>query len=534
MRNHTTIQHRRGTETEWNIANPVLAFGEIGVEATGAIIRHKVGDGATPWQGLSYAQGTPGDKGDPGRSAYQVAIDGGFVGTEDQWVASLKGPKGDAGDVRFEGISPGITVGTNSVLIGDKTVPTADRLWVKQSVPSNSSADNLLTPGEYWVGYTPSLTLANDWSEGYGSTGYITVHAPTTGTPYPVQERTLGATLAGKPVRKATRALLANNYGWTPWRPETADIEEASTALQAWVSARIPAARSSAYRISAFGDSQTDGGSDGVIWPEEESWPSRLGEKLGAGYTVTNAGFSGATVDEMLLKVGAIPLRVKIPVVVPSNANTVVEPTAQHGLPAAQRVFDMRINGKNVRIIVKNGVWTFYNWTGGSIPAGTYSLDPKDEHRGLDTDAAVVWIGGNDRTYAIRGTDATVADHIVGGTQQLIEWMSPRMKHVMILGMQPRSSEPLGTPNHDLVTEVNERLRMMFPGKFKSVLEYLQTDALADMGMDPTSEDKGDIANGLMPRSLVAADGGHINQTAARAVGEHLVHEYLKAKGWIE
>jgi hypothetical protein len=38
-----------------------------------------------------------GPKGDPGLSAYQVAVKNGFVGTEAQWLASLKGPKGDVG-----------------------------------------------------------------------------------------------------------------------------------------------------------------------------------------------------------------------------------------------------------------------------------------------------------------------------------------------------------------------------------------------------------------------------------------------------
>src|SRR5699024_2952681 len=129
---------------------------------------------------------------------------------------------------------------------------------------------------------TPSLTLANDWSEGYASTGYLVVHAPTTGTPYPVQERTLGATLSGLPVRKAWRALLANEYGWTEWRPETAVIEEAIANAIGPVSTFTDT-----HRIAAFGDSQTDGGDSGSLWPEEESWPSRLGAKLGTGYTVT-------------------------------------------------------------------------------------------------------------------------------------------------------------------------------------------------------------------------------------------------------
>ena len=49
-------------------------------------------------------QGIQGPKGDPGKSAYQVAVDNGFIGTEDEWLASLKqGPKGDQGEPGKQG-----------------------------------------------------------------------------------------------------------------------------------------------------------------------------------------------------------------------------------------------------------------------------------------------------------------------------------------------------------------------------------------------------------------------------------------------
>lgn len=35
-------------------------------------------------------------KGEPGKSAYQVAIERGFIGTEEDWLASLKGKDGAA------------------------------------------------------------------------------------------------------------------------------------------------------------------------------------------------------------------------------------------------------------------------------------------------------------------------------------------------------------------------------------------------------------------------------------------------------
>ena len=41
-----------------------------------------------------------------GASAYEIAVDNGFVGTESEWLASLKGDKGDQGDPGEPG-SPG-------------------------------------------------------------------------------------------------------------------------------------------------------------------------------------------------------------------------------------------------------------------------------------------------------------------------------------------------------------------------------------------------------------------------------------------
>ena len=49
------------------------------------------------WEALTN-QGAAGEKGDDGKSAYQIALDHGFIGTESEWLASLKGEKGDTGD----------------------------------------------------------------------------------------------------------------------------------------------------------------------------------------------------------------------------------------------------------------------------------------------------------------------------------------------------------------------------------------------------------------------------------------------------
>jgi len=49
-------------------------------------------------EGPDGPQGPAGPAGDPGISAYQVALNNGFVGTEVQWLASLEGPQGPQGD----------------------------------------------------------------------------------------------------------------------------------------------------------------------------------------------------------------------------------------------------------------------------------------------------------------------------------------------------------------------------------------------------------------------------------------------------
>jgi hypothetical protein len=44
------------------------------------------------------AQGDPGEPGADGKSAYEIAVDNGFEGTEQEWLDSLVGPQGEPGD----------------------------------------------------------------------------------------------------------------------------------------------------------------------------------------------------------------------------------------------------------------------------------------------------------------------------------------------------------------------------------------------------------------------------------------------------
>lgn len=106
---------RGDTAARWTSINPILSSREPAIETdTGKL---KIGDGIRRWSELGYLSGE-GAPGEPGKSAYQVALDNGFVGTEVQWLASLvganglqglpgadgaTGPKGDQGDQGLPG-----------------------------------------------------------------------------------------------------------------------------------------------------------------------------------------------------------------------------------------------------------------------------------------------------------------------------------------------------------------------------------------------------------------------------------------------
>lgn len=92
--------------------------------------------GETGPKGDQGPQGNPGEKGDPGKSAYQIWLDNGHIGTESEFLASLKGetgPVGLQGRDGKDGITPIIKLGT--VKVGEDT-PTVS-LKASDDNPNN-------------------------------------------------------------------------------------------------------------------------------------------------------------------------------------------------------------------------------------------------------------------------------------------------------------------------------------------------------------------------------------------------------------
>lgn len=141
-------------------------------------------------------KGDKGDKGDPGaagKSPYDIAVDNGFIGTETEWLESLKATDGK------DGVTPNLTIGTvetleagsdaTATITGDKENPVLNLgipkgadgqgsgtsestvdvlegkkiLFIGDSICYGTGLSNGQYPYPYWIGQLhPTATIIND------------------------------------------------------------------------------------------------------------------------------------------------------------------------------------------------------------------------------------------------------------------------------------------------------------------------------------------------------------------------------------
>lgn len=94
-----TINYSDSTSEEvGNVKGPKGDTGEQGPKGD-------TGDKGEPGeQGPKGDKGDTGEVGNDGLSAYEIAVKNGYIGTEPEWLSSLKGDKGDTGDQGLQGI----------------------------------------------------------------------------------------------------------------------------------------------------------------------------------------------------------------------------------------------------------------------------------------------------------------------------------------------------------------------------------------------------------------------------------------------
>lgn len=297
----------------------------------------------------------------------------------------------------------------------------------------------------------------------------------------------------------------------------------------------IPRSRSSARRIAALGDSLTAGGSEGVLWPDRDvtAWSARL-QALLPGVTVFNRGSSGATIGEIAVRLGALALRV-------SPTGGAIPASGTIGLDTKQvvgwypgRVTSISgvLSGVPGTLHINDSVLSFTRASTGSpvTVSGSVRFEPEWDVHSLDS--LIIGAGRNDVSTGTKGVEASVADHVVAMTILIVEYLTANYPKFALWGTITRTTEPSGHANHAIITEINNRLRALYPGRFIDIQKYLVEQCIYDLGITPTTEDLANIAAKTMPPSIMD-DMTHFNRAAAQAMAVHQFEPYVTKKGWV-
>ena len=100
--------------------------------------------------GAGALKGEKGDPGADGKSPYDIAVDNGFIGTETEWLESLKATDGK------DGVTPNLTIGTvetleagsdaTATITGDKENPV-----LNLGIPKGADGYTPVRGTDYWT-----------------------------------------------------------------------------------------------------------------------------------------------------------------------------------------------------------------------------------------------------------------------------------------------------------------------------------------------------------------------------------------------
>lgn len=266
-------------------------------------------------------------------------------------------------------------------------------------------------------------------------------------------------------------------------------------------------------RIVCWGDSLTFGeGGDGV------TFPLVLGEKT--GLEVINYGVQGETAEQIGLRMGAFSMRVGS-FEIPQEA-VPVEVSLQYlgEDPVMMRLGDSGINP--CRIAGIEGTLTYdasddhYYFTrlqeGNALevaegePIETFASGDRRE-----SDIIILFAGTN------RAPDIGAVGELIDAEKQMLDYLGT--ERYLVIGLTSLALVPDAEP-------INEALTEEFGAHFLDIRTYLLEHGLEDAGIEPTGQDRADLATGEIPSSL-RVDIVHGNEAFYRIIGEQV---FLKLK----
>lgn len=285
-------------------------------------------------------------------------------------------------------------------------------------------------------------------------------------------------------------------------------------------------------KIAAIGDSLVRGYTGATAWEIADSWPSKLAAKL-PGVTVENLGIGGNSIDEIRLRIGAMDFWVTPTTGAIPGEGPVSLTTKQKIGFVNQNTFDLTgyLAGVYGTLSRTTTGMTFTRTSPGAgfTVAGPLRFDAARPDFSGHT--AIIWAGRNDVSFEVVGPESSVTEHVVVSTLELVEWLTPRIKQVIVVGPTNRVDELRGTARYNTVIAINERLAQLLPGKYMDVRTWLNTRAIYDAGLTPTAADLDAISKDAPPPQIM--DGGsHYNKPIAPLLATKF-YARLTEKGFI-
>jgi len=297
--------------------------------------------------------------------------------------------------------------------------------------------------------------------------------------------------------------------------------------------------RSSRVKVAAIGDSLTAGYYGGVGGVTADAYPAKLQAIVPAGVTVYNIGNSGYTVDEEAVRVGALPLPLTVTGgSIPATGPVTVTTTAVIGWRGTGTSRNIPGTLAGVAGILNrtdsDTSFTFTRNVDGTAVTVTGAPLFVPDYAGHGGDTAVILLGRNDVTYAVKGADTSVAEHVAKGIDRIVNWLTPSIKQVLIVSTTTTTSETSGTAGYATVADINARLAAAYPSRYLNLRSYLVNQAIIDLGITPTTADTTAMAGDTLPPSIMdgGTDNTHWSKATATLVAAQ-INNYLTTRGWV-
>lgn len=280
-------------------------------------------------------------------------------------------------------------------------------------------------------------------------------------------------------------------------------------------------------KIVCWGDSETQGVGATTSGGYVTLLKNQLSED-GYNYSVLNRGVSGDNLNNIMNRMGAVPIYIKPFTMLGRNGENVYTPIQFYETPFGKVNFAFPYDvTAGVRPCYLNGVQ--YGTSGVFKSDGNYrwirTEDGEDiifdkpvlfthDNQKLNDQITIIWGGTNDLNMTI--------EEMILRQKAMIDYL--KTDKFVIIGL-------VADIRHDVLI-YNKALGKQWGRKFLDVQKYLVEYGLSDNGLTPTDDDNTKIESGLIPRQLMINDELHFNEYGHIAI-KNCLYAYLKNEGYI-